>query len=339
MNPQRILSRFPELSALVIGDICLDRWCTYEPALSEPSRETGIPRVAVVSTIVTPGAGGTVANNLVSLRAGKVKVLGICGADGHGTELKAALSERGIGFELMVAAPGIPTFTYTKLLNSVTGEEDLPRVDFVHERPLPVEVERQILAKIEDSVGQFDVILVSDQAETARGGVVTPAVRDLLSKLAECHKKKIFWVDSRERPEHFRGLTLKPNQREAESACQRLFGTVDLPRLRKHVQAPAMFVTLGPGGVLLINDGVSELVPARAVQQPVDICGAGDSFSAAAALALAVTESPLAAARFGNAAASVTIMKKGTATVSPEEIMEALECPTSTPTGNTCAVL
>ncbi len=339
MNPERILSRFPELSALVIGDICLDRWCTYDPALGEPSRETGIPRVAVVSTVVTPGAGGTVASNLVSLRAGKVKVLGICGADGHGTELKAALDERGIGSELMVAAPGVPTFTYTKLLNCATGQEDLPRVDFVHERPLPVEVERQVLATIEGCVGQFDVVLVSDQAETARGGVVTPAVRDLLRKLAQCYKKKIFWVDSRERPEHFRGLIVKPNQREAENACHRVFGTVDLPRLRKHVQAPAMFVTLGPGGVLLIDGGVSELVPARPIQQPIDICGAGDSFSAAAALALAITESPLVAARFGNAAASVTIMKKGTATVSPEELTEALACCTSTPTGNTCAVL
>ncbi len=324
MNPDRILSRFPELSALVIGDICLDRWCTYDPALSEPSRETGIPRVAVVSTAVTPGAGGTVANNLVSLKAGKVNVLGIVGTDGHGTELKAALDERGIGSELMVTAPGVPTFTYTKLLNCATGQEDLPRLDFVYERPLPVEVERQVLAKIEASVGQFDVILVSDQAETARGGVVTPAVRDLLSKLAECHKQKVFWVDSRERPEHFRGLIVKPNEREAESACQRLFGTADLPRLREHVQAPAMFVTLGPGGVQVISGGASELVPARPIEQPVDICGAGDSFSAAAALAMAITESPLAAARFGNAAASVTIMKKGTATASPEELMEAL---------------
>jgi sugar/nucleoside kinase (ribokinase family) len=57
------------------------------------------------------------------------------------------------------------------------------------------------------------------------------------------------------------------------------------------------------------------------VGKPVDICGAGDSFSAGAAVALAVTGSPLEAARFGNLVASITIMKKGTGTASPEELM------------------
>jgi sugar/nucleoside kinase (ribokinase family) len=55
----------------------------------------------------------------------------------------------------------------------------------------------------------------------------------------------------------------------------------------------------------------------------VDICGAGDSFSAGASLALAVTESPIEAARFGNLVASITIMKKGTGTASPQEILAA----------------
>ena len=36
--------------ALVIGDICLDRWCRYDPSLAEHSRETGIPRIAVIET-------------------------------------------------------------------------------------------------------------------------------------------------------------------------------------------------------------------------------------------------------------------------------------------------
>ena len=64
MTTAEILAQFPKLSALVVGDICLDRWCAYDPSASEPSRETGIPRLAVVRTEATPGAGGTVANNL-----------------------------------------------------------------------------------------------------------------------------------------------------------------------------------------------------------------------------------------------------------------------------------
>ena len=48
MTPTEILAAIPKLSTLVVGDICLDRWCTYDPATSEPSRETGIPRIGVV---------------------------------------------------------------------------------------------------------------------------------------------------------------------------------------------------------------------------------------------------------------------------------------------------
>ena len=87
MTTAEILAAFPKLSALVVGDICLDRWCTYDPATSEPSRETGIPRIGVVSTEVTPGAGGTVANNLAALGVGRVAVLGAVGDDGFGYEL------------------------------------------------------------------------------------------------------------------------------------------------------------------------------------------------------------------------------------------------------------
>ena len=50
MNLGEMLSRFSGVRALVVGDICLDRWCYYDPAAAEPSRETGIPRVGFVST-------------------------------------------------------------------------------------------------------------------------------------------------------------------------------------------------------------------------------------------------------------------------------------------------
>src|ERR1700752_166419 len=77
MTDAEILAEFPKLRALVVGDVCLDRWCRYDPAQSEPSRETGIPRIGIVSTESTPGAAGTVANNLAALGCGRVAVLGI----------------------------------------------------------------------------------------------------------------------------------------------------------------------------------------------------------------------------------------------------------------------
>ena len=60
---------------------------------------------------VTPGAGGTVANNLTALGVGRVAVLGTVGDDGHGMELSRALAKRGIE-DLCVRTPTIQTFTY-----------------------------------------------------------------------------------------------------------------------------------------------------------------------------------------------------------------------------------
>jgi rfaE bifunctional protein kinase chain/domain len=326
MTTAEILGAIPRISALVVGDICLDRWCTYEPAASEPSRETGIPRIAVVATEVTAGAGGTVANNLAALGVGRVAVLGVIGDDGFGVELARALDQRRISAELLVRTKQVQTFTYTKLINRETGAEDQPRVDFINTVPLSRAVERLLLDRLRQSVEAFDVILIADQAETRLGGVVTPALRDLLSDLAVKNREKVFFCDSRARIRLFRNVILKPNQQEGETACRERFGCVNYQALRREAAAPLLVVTHGAEGVLLVDDGGEKWVKARPVEHPVDICGAGDSFSAGMATALYVARSPETAARFGNQVASITIMKRGTGTASPEEVLAA-ECP------------
>jgi rfaE bifunctional protein kinase chain/domain len=304
---------------LVVGDVCLDRWCTYDPALAERSRETGIPRVGVVATEVTPGAAGTVANNLAALGAGRVDVLGMVGDDGFGWELRRALTARGISPDLLVEAPGIPTFTYTKLINGATGEEDLPRVDYVFTRALPEAIEREIVRRL-DGV-RYDAVLVSDQAETEQGGVVTAGVRVAIERIATSQPETVVWVDSRMRPECFRGVVVKPNQQEAEAASRRMLGRVDYVEWRQRADLRALIVTHGGNGAVVVDESGERWSEARRVEKPVDICGAGDSFSAGAALALRVSRNPLQAATFGNRVASVTIMKKGTGTASPSELI------------------
>ncbi len=167
------------------------------------------------------------------------------------------------------------------------------------------------------------MIIVADQAETDQGGVVTPAMRRMLRDLAVRNPDKVLWADSRKRIEHFRRLVVKPNRQEADEACLRLFGTLDYQSLRKQLEARTMIVTQGPGGVVVVEPGRETAVETRPVEKPVDICGAGDSFTAGAAMALSVTGSAVEAARFGNLVASVTIMKKGTGTASPSEVLEA----------------
>ena len=323
MHIQEVLNRIQHKRALVVGDICLDRWCIYDPTLAEPSRETGIPRVAVVGREVTPGAGGTVANNLIAMGVAKVSVLGIQGDDGSAYELGKALIANRIDSRWMVSDPGAQTFTYTKYINTLSGNEDLPRADFVNTRSWNANTEQRVLRNLRDAANSSDVILVSDQAETDTGGVVTAAVRDELSVLAKEFPEKLIWVDSRMRPELFRGVIVKINEDEANAACQRVFGTPDFGRLRAYIQAPLLLVTHGADGVDLVTENGRERVQTTRIEDPVDICGAGDSFSAGAAMALAVTASPVLAARFGNSVASVTIMKKGTGTASPDEILRA----------------
>lgn len=321
MTTADLLAKFGSVSALVVGDICLDRWCTYDPAVAEPSAETGIPRLGVVSVMVTPGGAGTVANNLASLRPKRASVVGVRGDDGFGFELARALEKRGIDSSLMVQVPDWPTFTYSKFLNATNGEEDQPRTDFISTRPLPAPAEGHFIHNLRSAVPDFDVIVVGDQAETSAGGVVTPAVRDALNQLAAAFPEKLFLVDSRRRIAHFRGVIAKPNQWEADTACRELFGRVDYSRLREHLQAKILLVTHGPRGALVVEEGKETWSKARPIEKPVDICGAGDSFAAGAALAMAVTRDPVFAAGFGNLVASITVMKKGTGTASPEEVL------------------
>ena len=312
MNDAAILRELPRLSALIVGDICLDRWCRYDPALALPSAETGIPRVAVTETQRTAGAGGTVANNLASLGVGQVSVLGIIGDDGHGVELRRALANVRISDKLLVEAPGRQTFTYTKLINRGTGVEDLPRVDFLF-APAP-EAERILLDCLPQSVDAHDLILIADQAETDTAGVVTAAVRELLAELAPVYPDKVFLADSRRRINLFRGVLLKANRAEAEAHG-------GFASLRAEAQAPVLFVTQGGDGIRIFEPNSESFVAVSKVDHPVDICGAGDSFAAGAAAAFFLTRSAIRAAEFGSRVAQVTVGKPGTGTASPEEIL------------------
>jgi rfaE bifunctional protein kinase chain/domain len=312
-----ILAQIPCLRILIAGDICLDRWCTYDPKHREPSRETGIDRIGVVSTEVTPGGGGTVANNLAALGAKQVSVLGVTGDDGYAYELARALNERGIDASNLIRSSALQTFTYTKLINSTNRVEDQPRIDFIHSEPLAADIETQLLERLHSVAADFDAIIALDQSETPASGVVTAKMRELLSQLPN----RIIWADSRIRSELFRNVTMKVNRQEAVEACHRLNIPDDYRALREALNAPNLFVTEGAEGVQIATPTALHRVPTKPIANPVDICGAGDSFSAGAVCALALGATESEAAHFGNLVASVTVMKPGTGTASPAELL------------------
>jgi rfaE bifunctional protein kinase chain/domain len=325
MTVRELLAAIPDLSALVVGDVCLDRWCRYEPGFAEPSRETGIPRIAVVEMERTPGGAGTVASNLVALGVGRVAVIGVAGSDGHASELRQALDERGIDASGLIADPHGLTFTYTKLINRRTGIEDLPRVDYLNSGDIAPAIEREVVARFEEQAPRFDVVLVADQMELDAGGVVAAALREAIAVFAAKHPDKVILVDSRARPERFRGVLVKVNEDEAAAACKRLGIATDYQALRRHIGHETLILTKGSDGAVLVTANGEAVVPARFVENVVDICGAGDSFNAGASLALRLTQDAVAAAEFGNLVASITITKPGTGTASPKELLRAAE--------------
>ena len=125
----------------------------------------------MVATEVTPGAGGTVANNLAALGVGTVAVLGAIGDDGFGWELRPRSGARGIALgSAASAAPAIQTFTYTKLINKSNRRWKTSRASTssTPRRCPPRSSARFSTACSRPSIA-FDVILVSDQAETEPG--------------------------------------------------------------------------------------------------------------------------------------------------------------------------
>jgi rfaE bifunctional protein kinase chain/domain len=320
MTARELLTGMASLRVLIVGDLCLDQWCHYDPKFGERSAETGIPRLAVTRTEFTPGAGGTVAANLRALGVEQVSVLGIVGEDGHGFELLRALTARNISTELVWRESKVPTFTYSKLINVSTQIEDQARVDFIFTGQMPPAADEAICSRLREYAHHFDVICVSDQAETESGGVITANVRNELKELAR--QGAFVWVDSRKRIELFRNAVLKVNEEEERSAFART-GWNNVRELRDRTDAPMIFVTCGGDGVRIATKETELRIPTRRISNPVDICGAGDSFSAGASCALALGADPEHAVRLGHLVASVTIMKKGTGTASPGELLEA----------------
>src|SRR2546421_13113717 len=88
---EHILHRIPELTIGVLGDLFLDRYLDLDAARTEPSLETGLDAYQVVRVRASPGAAGTVLNNLVALGVGRVCPVAVIGDDGEGDELGQAL--------------------------------------------------------------------------------------------------------------------------------------------------------------------------------------------------------------------------------------------------------
>jgi len=331
---QEIIRRFPKCRVTVLGDFFLDKYLDVDPAIAEVSLETGKTAHQVVSIRCSPGAAGTVVNNLAALDTGTLHVVGVTGDDGEGFELRRALQKLGCNTQGLQILHNRFTPTYLKPRNCQTadlsGEHE--RYDTKNRRPTPVDMQENALVSLESLLPHTDAVIVLDQVEEDECGIVTAKVRKSLADLADRNPRKIFWADSRRRIGLFRNVIIKPNVHEA---VKEIFpGSTGVPcdeivekaitELRKRTGRP-VFVTAGRRGIW-ISDSIPSLIRGVRVDEPTDPTGAGDSATAGAVLALCAGASLQEAALIANLIASLTVQQLATTgTASPDQLGPRLE--------------
>lgn len=322
---ETILQRIPTLRIGVIGDLFLDRYLDLDASLTEPSLETGLDAYQVVNVRSSPGAAGTVINNLVALGVGLVCPIAVLGDDGEGYELLVALDHlRSVEPNGLILAPDRRTSTYYKpmLCQKGASPRELNRLDIKNRRPMPAAMEEQIKQHIEQLWPRVDALVVLDQVSEPDCGVLTTSVRSHLTEWAKKDPGKFVLADSRERIGLFRAMCLKPNRHEALRAVDLSDSeeNADLERAISTLSRRAerwVFCTDGVHGTLLGSPSDDpalppKRIPAYPVSGPIDIVGAGDSTSAGIVCAMACGVGVESAAAFGNLVASITVQQLGT---------------------------
>ncbi len=322
---ETILQRIPSLRIGVVGDLFLDRYLDLDASLTEPSLETGLDAYQVENVRSSPGAAGTVINNLVALGVGLVCPIAVLGDDGEGYELRQSLERQKVvepyGL-LRVADRRTPTYTKPMLCQKGQSPRELNRFDIKNRRPMPAALEEQIKQHIEQLWPRVDALVVLDQVSEPDCGVLTTSVRSNLTEWAKKDPGKFVLADSRERIGLFRALCLKPNRHEALRAVDLSYSeeSADLERAISTLSRRAerwVFCTDGAHGTLIGYPSENPIcrpkrIPAYPVSGPLDIVGAGDSTSAGIVCAMACGVGVESAAAFGNLVASITIQQLGT---------------------------
>ena len=326
----QLLSGFPRVRVLVVGDFFLDKYLILDRRLSEVSLETGLEAYQVVEVRPSPGAAGTVTANLRALGV-RVTALSVIGDDGEGYELKRALHRLRVGVDPLIVRPGRYTPTYTKpVMREPDGREhELNRLDIKNRTPLPRELEDEIITCLRDLVPYVDGLAIVDQVQERNCGVVTDRVREELARLAREYPEKIFIADSRERIGLFRDVILKPNRREAALAVggdpERKADRDEVRHWGDELQRRSgrpVFITAAEEGIYLFTAEGFQHVPAVPVEGPIDPVGAGDSVMAGLLASLCSGASLVEAATLANLVAAVTIRQLGTTgTATPNQVL------------------
>ena len=330
-----ILNQFHDQRILVVGDFYLDAYWYIDKVRSTLSLETPWHTNPVVDQRYSPGAAGTVTNNLKALDVGTVYTLSVIGEDGFGGTLLNCLQTNGCRTDFMIQVPEWVTPTYLKPIHrGYEGVEiEGPRFDIENQSPMEEKVETAVINALQDCIPLVDGIIVGDQMPIENLGVVTHRVREKLCELAVAFPEKVFFADSRTRIGAYRNVIIKPNRFEAKRAVEPEWSgqEVDMEETKQCAVVLAgqtqntVYVTLGENGILVYCKGEFAHIPGIPIDDETDPVGAGDSVSAGLVTTLCSlgVDAVVDAAYIGNLVASITVTKLGTTgTASPTEILE-----------------
>lgn len=314
----QLLQTMRDVHVVVVGDLMLDRYLLGD--VDRISPEAPVPVISVAEERDTPGGAANVAANVAALGA-RASLVGVRGEDPAGELLMGTLSALGVGTTGVRAVPGRPTTAKTRI---VARGQQVARLDHEVTTPIPPATSEALRSAALALLDDADALLLEDYD---KGVFNTELAATLIAAASERGIPVI--VDPKER--HFFGYAgvtvFKPNRRELELGFGHGFTAEDheLIEARVRLQAEHLLLTLGGEGMVLVSDGRPLRRTSSIAREVFDVSGAGDTVTAWLGSALAAGADVAEAAWLANLAAGVEVGKRGTATVSPHEVIALWE--------------
>ncbi|HEX6790968.1 MAG TPA: PfkB family carbohydrate kinase [Candidatus Krumholzibacteria bacterium] len=329
MDRQRhldLLDEFRSRRVAVLGDFLLDQYIIGTSA--RVSREAPIVVVDYQDTVYHPGGAANAAQNVTALGAG-ASAVGVLGADREGDVLLQLLGARGVDTAGLVREPEAMTSTKLRILAGEMNaqKQQVARVDRSHRLVLQPSLTGRVKRMVDEAIAACDVVLLADYGLGVLGSETAAHV---LSRCAAQGRRTV--VDSRHRLREFRGATVAtPNEVEAMEALglrseSELTDAGALARRIADTGLHNLIITRGSKGMVVCGtDAPFTTLGIAGSNEATDVTGAGDTVSAVVALSLAAGATLAEAAQMATFAASVVVMKRGTATASPDEVRDVIE--------------
>jgi rfaE bifunctional protein kinase chain/domain len=319
---KRIVHAFSGVTITVVGDLVADEFVFGE--ISRVSREAPVLILKHRERSVVPGGGANAIYNLADLGVSVLPV-GVVGDDEAGRLLLQAFRKKRISPTGIFKAKGYPTVTKTRILAGMThsARQQVVRVD--REPSAPPDCGSNYVEVIRKYLRASDALLLSDYGY----GAATPEILDAVRKKA---RQLPILLDSRYRMLQYTGVTAAtPNEPEVEEALGVKIGS-DSEKLYAagrtlldRMKLQSLVITRGRDGmVAFARRRPPVAIPIHGTDQVADVTGAGDTVIATFSAALAAGADTESAARLANYAGGIVVMKRGTATVTQTELLNAL---------------